>query len=126
MIKFTAKELEELQQTAEETMQDSCIVGLRSVTFDSLGDEIETWSGGAEIFCGVDLNPNPKIYGDLFNELKFDGIVRLPTGTVVLEDSKVTITKRFGVAVNGRSYKINTPVISGASAVYAGIMIMEP
>jgi hypothetical protein len=125
MIKFTLKELEELSQTAEETMQDSCIVGLRSVTFDSLGDEIETWSGGAEIFCGIDLNTSNKVYGDLFNETKFDGIFRLPVGTTVEDDSKITVTKRFGVTCSGIGYKVNTPVISGASCILLGALLVE-
>lgn len=102
MTIFATDEIAALQDAQESFMQDSCQIGARTSTQDSLGELVDAFTYGQATPCGFKMDG-----GLQRNEFRtVDGAVvyadaeaRLPVGTTVSADDKVKITARFGVTL---------------------------
>ena len=113
MDAFAAAELTGMQDTAEESMMDTCVVLVwSSGSSDAFGQPVETWTAGDAIACG--FNPkggreiNASAGGGIAaaNPILTDASVRLPIDTTLDRKDRVQITHRFGVAITAQTYEI--------------------
>lgn len=128
MYDFTAQELAELRKTTEETMQDVCNILHKSVTFDTMGDEIATYSSVASnVRCGYTWAPKSEqaIIGGIVTEVLWDGLLRLPTGTAVFNDDNIELLEHMNTTISGTTLRVVSPVYSGGAQLVLGVKRVE-
>lgn len=103
---FTSGELTDMQNVQSEHMQDLATVDTYSVTYNSYNEPIEVWTSGSGIDCGVEMTGGVERYKGQFTDLDIDVTLRLPINTTITIVDKVTIYKRYGVAVTPVQYSV--------------------
>lgn len=121
MNKFTADELAHMQATQTGAMQDTCSIGVYSMTRDSYGAEIAVYTYGADLFCGYDPTGGRESRRATMTPLDVSATVRLPIGTSISRRDRIKIKKRFGVAI---SPEIVLSIVSEPERGPSGLVIM--
>lgn len=99
MQPFSSDELSGLQVAQEAAMMDTCIVTRRSTnSIDPYGMPQATWTDGSPIACGLNASANREVM-DGAQVVVTDAVLRLPIDTVIGAEDRVTVTRRFGVAL---------------------------
>jgi head-tail adaptor len=96
-----------------DALWDTCVVQTQSVTVDTYGQGIETFTDGTAIACRF----VPSSGREIKEITRRDGtitiiraIVRLPRGTTVTPNDRIKITKRFGET-------LTTPLVYAVAGV---------
>lgn len=107
MDAFAAAELTGMQDTAEESMMDTCVVLVwSSGSSDAFGQPVETWTAGDAIACGFNPKGGREVNAGEATPIITDASVRLPIDTALDRKDRVQITHRFGVAITAQTYEI--------------------
>ena len=110
---LTAADLVIMRAAQTQSLMDTCVVQTQSVTVDTYGQGIETFTDGSAIACR--FVPSNRVAASEVNRTTSTititpATVRLPLGTTVTPKDRVKITKRFGET-------LGTALIFGVDAV---------
>ena len=101
-------------------MDDRCQIGALSVTTSPIGSDVESWTWGFEMPCGLEMLPGDSAGTEWRNGamtiVNADAKLRLPHGTAVSELSRVRITSRHGTAMS-LEYEVEGEPSIGVSGV---------
>ena len=107
MDAFATAELSGMQGTAEESMMDTCFLGVwSSGRADAYGQRVETWTPGSPFACGFNPKGGREVNAGEATPIITDASVRLPIDTALDRKDRVQITHRFGVAITAQTYEI--------------------
>src|SRR5574343_530641 len=123
---FSASELADMRTAQDAHMMDTCLIGVRSVSYNSFGEPIETFTNGSALDCGLDMRPGSERHGENMTQVTYDATLRLPIATVINVLDRVTITHRFGEAVTNIIYRVESPVQRGPSGVRVLLRKVDP
>lgn len=96
---LTAADLVIMRAAQTQSLMDTCVIQTQSVTVDTYGQPIETFTDGAAIACrfvpssGQEVREVSRADSTI---TVMRAIVRLPRGTTVTPKDRVKITKRYG------------------------------
>lgn len=115
---FDESELENMQECQEDFMQDTCIIQTCVQTGNTYGELLESFTDGAEIECGLDMNPGSERRGRENVVEAWDATLRLNITRVPDPKDRIKIIKRFGTVLSvPLIYEIISPIRRGASGV---------
>ena len=121
---FSQAELEEMRQTQEAHMMDTCVIyRVVSKTKNTRGTYVSVFADGEESICGVRMEPVSLSLGENMMMAEVDAILRLPLGTVVKPGDEIEITKRFGEEVTPRRYEVDRYTNDGPSGCRAYLKV---
>jgi len=87
-------------------MMDACTIdAYTDGGADDYGNPNPTWVSGSEIACGLHMLDVAEVL-DASNVPTVDAKLRLPIATSIDPRDRITITKRFGVAITAEKYII--------------------
>jgi hypothetical protein len=92
MKPISLQEIWSFGKTASESFNGKCKVLTPTVSTDSLGDIINTWTTGIEVACGLQFIGGKEVKGEM-TVLPFDAKLRLPFNTVVESNCKILMTE---------------------------------
>jgi len=119
MDAFSSGELGHMQDTAEESMQDTCVIQrYSSGSSDSFGQTVETFTDSEPLACGFNPRGGREVPGSESAPILTDASVRLPIDTTVDRRDRVKITHRFaGELVSPPVFEILGEPRQGPSAL---------
>ena len=100
MITGSARSM--MRRTQERSMQHVCTIEPYIVAEDgtiSYGKAVQT-------VCGFDLVSGAESHGDSYDTINANARLRLPLGTAIGMNDRVTVTGSFGQAVTSRTFKV--------------------
>jgi len=112
MSLLDARDLAMMRADQADALWDTCVVQTQSVTADTYGQPIETFTDGAAISCRFVPSQGTEIWRSNSVITRIGAKVRLPLGTAITPKDRVKITHRFGVA-------LTTPLVFGVDDVGA-------
>ena len=88
--------LRRLRLTAEQAMQDKCVIGVYHAVPDAYGIPTPTYRPGSPVPCGLNESDWREVQskGEV---VLTDAVLRLPAGTVLDSRDRITITHRYGI-----------------------------
>lgn len=93
---FTAADLTAMREAQDGHMLDTGNVQPVSVSVDSFGQAVETYStNSSSIACGLDMRPGSERFGTEKTIIDYDATVRVPISTSVDIRDRFRVTKRF-------------------------------
>jgi len=116
-MKFTAGELQGFSRTQSESLQDTCTIDRYSASYNSYGEPVISYVTSSGILCGVNMTGGRESYKDQMIVTNSDLVLRLPMDTLIDKKDRVTITKRYGVAVSGIQYQVISDPRKGVSGI---------
>jgi len=95
VLKFSPAELEDMQETQEDHMMDTCLIAEPSTTQDTYNNDVETfdWTTAEKSDCGFNPNPSKEVLNQVPTS---EAVVRLPELTTISNQARLRITRRFG------------------------------
>jgi hypothetical protein len=123
---FSAAELADFRTAQDGHMMDTCKIGVRSVTYNTTGEPIETFTLGNAMDCGLDMRPGSERHGENMTQVTYDATARLPIGTVINVLDRLTVTHRFGESVTNITFRVESPVQRGPSGVRVILRKVDP
>lgn len=95
VLKFSAQELDDFELVQEAHMMDTCLIAEPSTTQDDYNNDVETfdWVNAEQSACGFNANPSKEVLNQVPAS---EAVIRLPALTVISNQARVRITKRFG------------------------------
>jgi hypothetical protein len=90
----------------ESSLFDSCTVDKFTEILGEYHDLIKSWISGAEIRCGISFTGGNKSYSDEETKTTKTISIRLPLGTNVNTQDRISITKRLGTSITNSQYQI--------------------
>lgn len=114
---FSAGELTDMRTTQDAHMLDTCTLQTHSTTRDAYGQDVDAWTDGSSVACGLDMRPGSERRGAKMTVVEYDATVRLPIGTTVDEKMRIKVTKRFGESITALVFDIVSPVQRGPSGI---------
>jgi len=100
MLPFNTDELTRMQAAQQAGMMDTCIVSTFAAgETDPYGEPSQSWTDGAATRCGLNMATQREVM-DGTQVVLADAVLRLPIATVIGARDRVTVTHRFGVALN--------------------------
>jgi hypothetical protein len=108
-----------LQVTQVTEMRDACVVAAPVTTPNPRTGQPETsWADGDEIACGYAPARGSETYSDGHAVTQIEGRLRVPLGTVIDHDYRVTITSRWGtVLTDPLVFLVLGPPLIGPSCI---------
>lgn len=104
---FSTDELAGLQAAQEAHHMDTCTIDVYTdAGADAFGNPNPSWVAGSALACGFQPSvPDEEL--DASHVPVFDAKLRLPIGTTVNPQNRITITKRHGVTLSpSRTFEI--------------------
>lgn len=123
---FSAEELADFRTSQDGHMMDTCTVNVRTASYNSMGEPVETFTPGGAIDCGLDMRPGSERHGENMTQVTYDATMRLPIGTVINPLDRVTVSKRFGEAITSITFRVESPVQRGPSGVRVLLRKVDP
>jgi hypothetical protein len=94
------QDISRFKSVQESSLFDTCTVDKYSETLGDYHDLIKSWISEAEIKCGISFTGGNKSYSDEETKTTKTISIRLPLGTNVNTQDRITITKRLGTTTN--------------------------
>lgn len=126
MKKFTADELAKMQGTQVESLQDTCIIQAYALTQGDYGEEVDTYTDGSTIACGLNMTPSRESRRADMNVERIDATIRLPLGTSVKTTDRIKVTHRFGVAITALIFEVIGAIRRGPSGLQVDLEVANP
>jgi head-tail adaptor len=123
---FTTAELTRMQAAQTASMMDTCIVQSYAMTLDDYGAEVDTYTDGSAIACGVNMTPASESRTATMNVERIDATVRLPIATVIKSTDRVKVTHRFGVAITNIVFEVVGSIRRGPSGLQVDLQAVNP
>jgi hypothetical protein len=119
MNAFDTTLLSRLQSTQEVAMQDTGYLQTYSRTFNSFGEQVDTWTESVTATaCGLDMRTGAERHGTENTLVEYDATVRLPISATPDIKDRIRITKRFGVSLGtALTFEIEGPIQRGPSGI---------
>ncbi len=115
---FTDADLESMRDMQDAHMLDTGLVQAVTVTGDTFGQQVESWTDGSAIACGLDMRPGSERHGTDKTLIEYDATVRLPVSTTVDLRDRFKVTKRFGETLTtALVFDIVSPIQRGPSGI---------
>ena len=115
---FTDADLTSMRDMQDAHMLDTGLVQAVTVTGDTFGQQVESWTDGSTIACGLDMRPGSERHGTDKTIVEYDATVRLPIETTVDLRDRFKVTKRFGEALaTALVFDIVAPIQRGPSGI---------
>jgi len=114
---FSAGDLADMRTTQDAHMLDTCTLQTHSTTRDALGQDVDAWTDGSSVACGLDMRPGSERRGAKMTVVEYDATLRLPIGTTVNEKMRIKVTKRFGENITTQVFDIVSPIQRGPSGI---------
>jgi len=108
-----ATELDKLRAASEIHMPDDGQRLVWSVSIDSVGDDIETWTAGSTTICGVETHEGRENKSEMTSTY-YEITVRVPYDFVIDQKDHFKITLFKGQTVDWE-YEITTPIRFGVA-----------
>lgn len=107
MTRFSEDELAAMQAAQEAHMMDRCTLDLQVVgAAGAYNYELPTWPTGAESWCGFQPLAPDEVLDQGADVPVADGKMRLPLGTALSSEDRVTLIERHGVAITPETYEV--------------------
>jgi hypothetical protein len=120
IVPFTVGEFAGLREVTESSMLDTCLVGAYSETSGDLGEADVAWQDGAPTICRFREDNASTRPGVDFTVDTTEAKVLLPQGTAITARDRVTITHRFGQALETPLvYQVDGDPVQGVTAIAA-------
>jgi hypothetical protein len=126
MSDFSAEELTNFRTAQDGHMMDTCLVGVRTVSYNTFGEPVEVFTNSAATDCGLDMRSGSERHGEKMTQITYDATMRLPIGTTVNVLDRITVTHRFSEAVTNITYRVESPVQRGPSGVRVLLRKVDP
>jgi head-tail adaptor len=116
---FTSTDLTNMRLSQTDRMQDKCYLQARSVTPNSMNEQVESWADtGSEISCGLEMKSGSESHRPENVVVQYDAVLRLPITTTVTELQRIRVTKRYAEALaTPLVFDIVSPIQRGPSAI---------
>ena len=101
MTLIGANDLAAMRGVYGDSLHDTCTIGTHSQTTAN-GRTRDVWTDGAATTCGYKPEPGSERteqWGTSMVVLRYDATLRLPLGTTITYEDRVTITHRYGTAL---------------------------
>lgn len=112
---FSTSEMELLQDTAEHHMMDEGWRMIAVSALDDLGDEVLTYTYGAETICGIEMQAGFERHGSDMTIVRWDAILRVPFDYFMEAQDRFLITSFRGRA-DFILFEVAAPIQRGISA----------
>lgn len=118
---FSTLDLAGMQAAQDAHMMDTCTIDVYTIgSTDAYGAPVPTWPAGSPLSCGFHVFKVDEVLGQTMVPTA-DAQVRLPIGTALGAKDRITVTKRFGVAVTNVSYVIVGDAVRGPSGLVVNL-----
>lgn len=112
---ISADEISAMREIHEEVMMDEGMRKIVSSTIDDSGDEILTFTDGAETVCGVRMDAGEERHMPENTLVTWDAVLRLPVDFDIDEKDRFLITSFRGEEVE-LLFDVSSPIQKGISA----------
>lgn len=99
MALLTSHEVTDIRSDVVETLFDTCVVQTPSVSYDSGGQPVTTYSDSSATACGFAFSGASEPLSQFGVEERAEAEVRLAVGTTVTYKSRIKLTHVKGVAL---------------------------
>jgi head-tail adaptor len=123
---LTSTDLANLQTYQTASMLDTCIIQSYAMTLDDYGAEVDTYTDGSAIACGVNMTPASESRTATMNVERIDATIRLPIATVIKSTDRVKVTHRFGVAITNIVFEVVGSIRRGPSGLQVALRVVSP
>lgn len=110
MRPLTSTELNRIVSHSADSFSDSCTVDTKTVTRNSFGEEVATFTSGSQIPCGFELVGGEETSIEELIFTKTKGVFRLPMDTVITIEDRITLKSRYNQTVNYTFEVVTEPV----------------
>jgi head-tail adaptor len=123
---LTSTDLANLQTHQTASMLDTCVIQVYAMTLDDYGAEVDTYTDGSAIACGVNMTPASESRTAVMNVERVDATVRLPIATVIKSTDRVKVTHRYGVAITNIVFEVVGSIRRGPSGLQVALRVINP
>ena len=109
------------------TLPDTCQLGTRSTSQNSIGEPVPSFSYGVAVACALQQDATKGGQRREYTTadgvvVRADALLRLPSGTTLAAESVVKVTHRYGVALTtALSYEVVGVPAEGPSGIVAAL-----
>lgn len=115
---FSTAELAGLQAAQDGHMMDTCTIdAYTESTLNAYGMPATSYVSGSAIACGFEP-ATPKEGAGSADAPMMDARLRLPIGTTITAQDRITITARHGVSITATTYEVVGDVKRGPSGLW--------
>lgn len=117
---FSTTEMNGMREAQTAHMMDVCVIyHVTAKTKNARGESVKTFDAGEQTICGLEMQPEPKTYGESWAEANIDAVLRLPLGTVCSVGDEIEIIARFGEEIPPKRYEVDRFMAEGVSGCRA-------